>query len=89
LDCGGNVQTGWYLFVCVSILTLSTIFILDCGGNVQTGCYLFVRVSILPFLRFFYWIVVEMFRRGGIFCLFYILLITFNDDKLLMRTQQC
>ena len=42
-----------------------------------------------PFLRFFYFIVVEMFRRGGTFRLFYILLITFNDDKFLMRTQQC
>ena len=35
LDCGGNVQTGWYLFVRVSILTFSTIFLLDCGGHVQ------------------------------------------------------
>jgi hypothetical protein len=43
LDCGWNVQTGWYLFVKVSILTLSTSFLLDCGGNVQTGWYLFVR----------------------------------------------
>jgi ribosomal protein L31 len=37
LDCGGNVQTRWYLFVRVSILLFSTIFLLDCGGNVQTG----------------------------------------------------
>ena len=53
LDCGGNVQTGWYLFVRVSILTLSTIFLLDCGGNVQTGWYLFVRVSILTLSTIF------------------------------------
>jgi hypothetical protein len=53
LDCDGNVQTGWYLFVRVSILTLSTIFLLDCGGNVQTGGYLFVRVSILLFFTIF------------------------------------
>jgi hypothetical protein len=56
LDCGGIVQTGWYLFARVSILTFSTIFLLDYSGNVQTGCYLFVRVSFCPFLRFFYWI---------------------------------
>jgi hypothetical protein len=66
LDCGGNVQTGWYLFVRVSILPFSTIFLLDCGGNVQTGWYWFVRVSILTLSTIFYWIVVEMFRRGGI-----------------------
>jgi hypothetical protein len=67
LDCDGNVQTGWYLFVRVSILTFSKIFPLDCGVNVQTGWYLFVMVFFfLPFLRFFHTIVVEMFRRGGI-----------------------
>jgi hypothetical protein len=53
------------------MLPFSTIFILDCGGNVQTGWYLFVKVSILPFLRFLFWIVVEMFRRGGICLLGY------------------
>ena len=53
------------------MLTLSTIFLLDCGGNVQTGLYLFVRLSILTFLRFFYWIVVEIFRWGGICLLGY------------------
>ena len=37
LDCGGNVQTGWYLFASVSILTFSTIFLFYCGGNVRTG----------------------------------------------------
>jgi hypothetical protein len=37
LDCGGNVETGWYLFVKVSMLTLSTMFLMDCGGNVETS----------------------------------------------------
>ena len=37
------------LFVRVSILTFSTIFLLDCGENVQTGWYLFARVSMLTF----------------------------------------
>ena len=37
LDCGGNVQTGWYLFASVSILPFSTIFLLDCGAKFQTG----------------------------------------------------
>jgi hypothetical protein len=41
------------LFVRVSILTFSTIFLLDCGENVQTGWYLFVRVSILTFSSIF------------------------------------
>ena len=40
---GNFVFDGWYLFVRVSILTLSTIFLLDCCGNVQTRWYLFVR----------------------------------------------
>ena len=46
LDCGGNVHTGWYLFVRVSILTFYTICLMDCGGIVQTGWYWFVRVSM-------------------------------------------
>ena len=47
LDCGGNVQKGWYLFVRVSILPFSMIFLLDSGGNVQTGWYfLFVLYFI-------------------------------------------
>ena len=41
------------MFVRVSILTFSTIFLLDCGGNVQTGWYLFVRVLILTFSTIF------------------------------------
>jgi hypothetical protein len=59
------------------MLTFSTIFLLECGGNVQTGWYLFVRVSICSFLRFSYWIVVEMFRRGGI-CFLRVSVLTFS-----------
>ena len=33
------------MFLRVSILTLSTIFLLDCGGNVQTGWYLFASIN--------------------------------------------
>ena len=58
LDCGGNVQTGWYLFdfsryQLLINFAFSTIFLLDCGENVQTGWYLFLRVSILtPYTTF-------------------------------------
>ena len=71
LDCGGNVHTGWYLFVRVSILTLSMIFLFDYVGNVQTGWYVFARVSMLTFSTIFLLVVVEMFRRGGICLLGY------------------
>jgi hypothetical protein len=70
-QCNRKIVERIYLFVRVSILTFSTIFQLDCGGNVQTGWYLFVRVSILPFSTIFNWIVVEMFRRGGISLFWY------------------
>jgi hypothetical protein len=50
---------------------LCTIFVLDCGGNVQTGGICLLRYQCWPFLRFFYWIVVEMFRRSGICLLGY------------------
>ena len=53
----------WYLFLRVSILTLSTIFLLDCGGNVQTGWYLFASVSILTFSTIFLLDLVQMFSR--------------------------
>jgi hypothetical protein len=46
-------RRGGILFLRVSMLTLSTIFLLDCGGNVQTGWYLFAIVSILPFSTIF------------------------------------
>ena len=47
LDCGGNVQTGWYLFVRVLILTFFTIFLLDCAGIVQTGWYFFFALYFI------------------------------------------
>jgi hypothetical protein len=53
LDCGGIVQTEWYLFVRVSILTFSKIFPLDGGVNVQTVWYLFVMIFILTFSTIF------------------------------------
>ena len=44
---------GVVLFVRVSILLFSTIFLLDRGENGQTGWYLFLRVSILtPYTTF-------------------------------------
>jgi hypothetical protein len=77
MDCGGHVQTGWYLFVRLSVLPFSTIFLLDCGGNVQTGWYLFVKVSILTFSTIFQMDCGGIFQTGGIcllgyqFCPFY------------------
>ena len=48
LDCGGNARTVWYLFVRVSILTLSTIFLL-----LWWKCLVFGSVSILTFSTIF------------------------------------
>ena len=41
-------RQGWYLFVRVSILPFSMIFLLDCGGNVQTVWYF---LCVLYFIK--------------------------------------
>ena len=59
---------GVVLFVRVSILLFSTIFLLDCGENGQTGWYLFVRVSILPFSTIFLLICWGNIQTGVFVC---------------------
>ena len=76
------------MFVRVSILPFSMIFLLDCGVNVLRGDICLLGYQFCPFLRFFYWIVVEMFRRSGIFCLFYILLKKINENSTMLKGTQ-
>ena len=69
---------GWYLFVRISILTLSTIFLLGYGGYVHMGWYWFVWISLLTLSMIFLldcggnvqtgW---YLFVRLSIFYLFY------------------